>query len=110
MGRGTAGRTGGIKAQCFFRAPASPSGPPVPSIVSNALWLRSSRLATLPSAQQINGGAQFEQRVVGGFNAVHARNRVEDDLFLLHFVVRHLRVENYSAETDQRPLLRPVNG
>src|SRR5581483_676158 len=74
------------------------------------LGLRLLSLAPPAAAQQIHCGPQFEQGIVGGLDTIDAGNRVEDDLSLLCFVIRHLRGQSHATETDQRPVLWPVDG
>jgi hypothetical protein len=62
-----------------------------------------------PTAEQVDGGTQFKQRVIGGLDPVHARKRVEDHPFLLLFIIGGLRRENDSAERNQLPIGGPVD-
>lgn len=56
------------------------------------------RLASTPSAQQIDRGAQLQQRVIGRLNPVYSRNRIEDDFFLLRGVIFDWGGENHLTQ------------
>jgi hypothetical protein len=56
------------------------------------------RLASSPSAEQIDRGAQLQQRVIGWLNPVYPRNRIEDDFFLLRGIVFDGSSENHLAQ------------
>jgi hypothetical protein len=75
-----------------------------------APWLDARSLTPAAAAHQIDGGAQLKQRVIRGFDAVHAGNGVEDDLLLLQLVVHGLRGQNYRAEMNYRAIGGPMNG
>src|ERR1700744_3963311 len=62
-----------------------------------------------PAAHQVDGGAQLEQRVGGGLDAIEAGDGVEDDLLLLGRIVGHDGVEGEGAEVREGARLRPVD-
>src|SRR5262249_40522364 len=100
---------------CATPKPAAIGASPAPASVQpgclNRLRiprLRFGSLATPAAAKQINGGAQFEQWVIGRFDAVDARNRVEDHPAVL-FVIGSFRHEHDSAEANQGPIARPMD-
>ena len=62
------------------------------------------------SAQQVNRSSQLEQRIGGGLDAVHPRDRVEDDVLLLGERVRQNLRQLHGAQLHLFARLRPVHG
>src|SRR5580704_4468485 len=62
------------------------------------------------SADQIDRGAQLQQRVVGWIDSVHARDGVEDRPFLLVRVVSGNGSQSNGAQIQQGPILGPLLG
>lgn len=61
------------------------------------------------STEQIDRGAQLKERIIRWPDAVHARDRVEDDLLLFRQVILDRRRKNDLAELDQASILRPMD-
>ena len=51
-----------------------------------------------PAGHQIDVGARLEERIGGGFDAVHPRDRVENDVLLLASVIRRDFLQTDVAE------------
>ncbi len=62
-----------------------------------------------PAAHQINIGAWLEERIGRGFDAIHSRDRIEDDVLLLAGVVRRDFLQTDFAERELRTLLGPAD-
>jgi hypothetical protein len=56
------------------------------------------RLASPPSAEQIDRSAQLQQRIIRWLNPVYSRNRIKDDFFLFRGVIFDRRGENHLAQ------------
>ena len=69
-----------------------PSGRPAPS-----------------AAHQIDIRSRLEERIGRGFDAIHSRDRIEDDVLLLDSVVRNDLLQTDLAERELRTLLGPAN-
>src|SRR5271166_1391958 len=67
-------------------------------------------LAAPAAANQIDGGTELEKRIVRGFDPFDARDRIEDDLFLLVSVICNRCGKDDLAEVYKRPVLRPMFG
>src|SRR5207248_7451051 len=63
-----------------------------------------------PAGHQIDIGSRLEERVGRGFDAVHARDRIEYDLSLLAGVVRRDFLQIDLAERELRAVLGPADG
>ena len=58
-----------------------------------------------PSAHQIDIGSPLEERISRGFDTVHPRDRIEDDVLLLACVIRGDFLQADFAERALRTLL-----
>src|SRR5215472_468282 len=63
-----------------------------------------------PPAHQIDVGARLEERIGRGFDAVHARDRIEDDVLLLAGVVRRDLPQADFPKRELPSLLGPADG
>ncbi len=63
----------------------------------SAAGIRSVRTPAPPAAQQVDGGAEFKERVSRSLDALHARDRIEDDVLLLRRGVGYHLVQLNSA-------------
>ena len=63
--------------------------------------------AAFATAEEVDGGAEFEERVGGGLDAVDARDGVEDDLLLLREAVGENAGEFDGAEFDEFAIFGP---
>lgn len=65
--------------------------------------------ASAPSSgQQIDVGPRLKQRITGGLDAVHPRDRIEDDVLLLACVIRGDFLQADFAERALCTLLGPA--
>ena len=62
-----------------------------------------------PPAHQIDVGSRLEEGIGRGFDAVHSRDRIEDDVLLLAGVVRRDLPQADFAERELRALLGPAD-
>ena len=62
-----------------------------------------------PPAHEINIGARLEERIGRGFDALHAGDRIEDDVLLLAGVVRRDFPQADFAERELGTLLGPAD-
>jgi hypothetical protein len=63
-----------------------------------------------PAAHQINIGAWLEERIGRGFDAIHPRDRIEDDVLLRAGVVRRDFPQTEFAERELRTVRGPADG
>src|SRR6516165_749400 len=82
----------------------------VPGAAPRALGLLFAGCSAPPPAHQINVGPRLEERIGGGFDAVHSRDRIEDDVLLLAGVVRDDLAQTELAECALRTILGPAQG
>jgi hypothetical protein len=67
-------------------------------------------LAAAAAANQIDGGAEFEERIIRRVDPVDTWYGIEDNFLLVVCVVRDRGGEDNLAELDQRSIRRPVIG
>jgi hypothetical protein len=62
------------------------------------------------AADEVGGCANLEQRVIGGFDALHARDGIKDDMLLLLIVISDNFGKRQGANMDTGTILGPVDG
>ena len=67
-------------------------------------------LAAAPAANQIDGGAEFEERIIRWVDSVDTWDGIEDDFLLVACVVRDRGGKDNFTEVDQGTIRRPVIG
>ena len=73
-------------------------------------WASGFGRAAFSSAEEVDGGAELEERIGGRLDAVDARDGVEDYVLLLHEAVGQDAGEFEGAELDELAIFRPVMG
>jgi hypothetical protein len=76
--------------------------------MSSSSRLRSGRSAP-PPRHEIDIGSRLEERIGRGIDAIHAWDRIEDNVLLLAGVVRSDLVQSDFAERELRTLLGPAD-
>ena len=76
-------------------------------ISSRGLYRSPAALRHLPDTRYI--GSRLEERIARGFDAVHSRDRIEDDVLLLAHIVRSDFQQIDFAEGGLRTLLGPAD-
>jgi hypothetical protein len=74
-----------------------------------ALGLLPAGCSAPPPAHQIDIGSRLEERIGRGLDAIHARDRIEDDALLLAGVIRDNLPQTDFAKRALRTLLGPAN-
>ena len=78
--------------------------------VDPCLGLLPSGCSAPPPAHQIDVGSRLEERIGRGFDAVHARDWIEDGVLLFAGVVRGDFLQIDFAKRALRTFLGPANG